>query len=47
MTWTNPTLSLGFVVALVVLLLDCILKAMGLIELPEAMLIAAVAAVRL
>lgn len=47
MNWTNPTLSLGFVVALVVLILDVLLKMMGLIDLPVAMLIAAVCAVRL
>lgn len=47
MTWTNPTLSLGFIVALVVLILDVLLKVMGLIDMPAAMLIAAVCAWRL
>jgi hypothetical protein len=46
-TWTTPTLSLGFIVALVILILDVLLKMMGLIDLPTAMLIAAVCAVRL
>lgn len=45
--WNNPTISFGWVLALVILILDCLLKAMGLIELPVAMLIGAVCAVRL
>lgn len=47
MTWTGPVLSLGFIVALVVLIVDIILKMMGLIDLPAALLIAAVTSVRL
>lgn len=47
MTWTNPTISLGFIIALVVLILDVLLKVMGLIEIDVAMVIAAICAMRL
>jgi len=47
MAWTNPTLSLGWIIALIVLILDCILKAMGMIELGTAMTVAAICAWRL
>jgi hypothetical protein len=47
MVWTNPTLSVGWLIALVVLILDVLLKVMGLIEIGEAMVIAAICAVRL
>jgi len=47
MAWTNPNLSLGFVVALIVLILDCILKALGMIDLNTAMTVAAICAWRL
>ena len=47
MTWTNPSLSLGWIVALIVLIVDVILKLMGMIDLTAAMVIAAIAAVRL
>lgn len=47
MTWNPPALSFGWLVALIVLILTGLLKAMGMIDLPAAMLIAAVCAVRL
>lgn len=47
MTWTNPTISVGWIVALVVLVADVLLKTMGLIDMPPFLLIAAVTAVRL
>ena len=47
MTFTAPVLSLGWILALVILILDILLKMLGLIDFPAAMLIAAVCAVRL
>lgn len=47
MTWSNPSISAGWIVALVILVLDCLLKVLGMIDLPTAMVIAALTAIRL
>lgn len=47
MTWTNPSFSLGTIVAVVVLVAACILGFMGMLEPVPMLLIAAVCAVRL
>ena len=47
MTWTAPTYSLGFVVALVIFLVSIILAALGQLDKQAALLICAVCAVRL
>lgn len=47
MTWTWPTPGVGSLVALVVLLLAIILAALHLIDLPEALVVCAICAVRL
>lgn len=46
MTFTAPVLSLGWILALVILILDCILKALGMIELTPALVVAAICAWR-
>lgn len=47
MTWTNPTISLGFIIALVVLIATALLGFMGQLPKEVVLLIAAVCAVRL
>lgn len=47
MTFTAPVLSLGWLIALFVLVLAVVLKMVGLIDFPTALLISVVCAVRL
>lgn len=47
MTFTPPAISFGWIIALIVLVADLLLKMMGLIDMPPALLIAGVCAVRL
>ena len=47
MTWTGPTLSLGFAVALIVAIVAIIMGFMGMLPKEVVMLILAVCAVRL
>jgi hypothetical protein len=47
MTWTSPTFSLGFLIALVILLVTLIFWGMGLISKEVALPTCAICAVRL
>ncbi len=46
-TWTNPTIGIGWIIALVVLLVTLIFWAMGLLPKEVALPICAICAVRL
>lgn len=47
LSWTNPTFSVGWIIALIVLLIAVIFGFMGLLPKEVVLLIAAVCAVRL
>lgn len=47
MTFTAPAFSFGWFLALIILILDVLLKAVGIIDFPVMMVVAAICAVRL
>lgn len=46
-TWTNPSVGVGFIIALVVLIMAMILGFLKLMDLPMVLVVAAICAVRL